>query len=180
MKEAGSDSEFNLADMGFGISQMLPFLVQMWYVLEYEVIIRARRRAGLLSMSRLALPSSFIVAIEQPELHLHPALQSRLADLFVSTAKLSSDRKMPVRFVLETHSPVIIERIGSHVEAGSLRPTDVQVLLFERGESAATRNTATIRASEFDEGGVLKDWPLGFLAPLPPPLVRSDLESAST
>ena len=43
MKEAGSDAEFNLADMGFGFSQMLPFLFQIWYVVERD----SRRATGV-------------------------------------------------------------------------------------------------------------------------------------
>ncbi len=175
MKEAGSDAEFNLADMGFGFSQMLPFLLQIWYVVE-RVPSRPRNRAYITTPQHAAIPSSYIIAIEQPELHLHPALQSRLADLFVSMAKLSQDRKIPVRFILETHSPVIIERVGSHIEAGNLQTTDVQVLLFERGEDGADRNTACVRLSEFDEAGVLRNWPFGFLAPLPTPVAKSEAE----
>jgi predicted ATPase len=164
MKEAGSDAEFNLADMGFGFSQMLPFLVQIWYLVE-QAPSRVRRYYG-----QQAIPPSYIIAIEQPELHLHPALQSRVADLFVAMAAFSAEEGLPVRFVLETHSPTIIERLGAHVEAGSLLQQDVQVLLFDRGEDETKPTTATVRVAEFDEQGVLKNWPFGFLSPPPGPV----------
>jgi hypothetical protein len=166
MKEAGSDAEFNLADMGFGFSQMLPFLVQIWYVVEHD---RSRFRVRP-NYGQPAVPASYIIAIEQPELHLHPALQSRVADLFVAMAALSAEKGFPVRFVLETHSPAVIERLGAHVEAGSLSRQDVQVLLFDRGEDEAKANTASVSVAEFDEQGVLKNWPFGFLAPPPWPV----------
>ena len=166
MKEEGSTAEFNLADMGFGFSQMLPFLVQIWYIVEYEGS-RLRNRFYYQSPPNAAFPTTYIVAIEQPELHLHPALQSKLADLFVAIAKLSRKRNLPVRFVLETHSPTIIERIGSHIEAKSLDSSDVQVLLFERGANHSEHNSASVRFSEFDKDGVLTNWPFGFLSPPP-------------
>jgi hypothetical protein len=169
MREAGSNTEFNLADMGFGFSQMLPFIVQIWYVIEYEST-RPRSRGLFPPSSTAAIPRGNIVAIEQPELHLHPALQSSLADLFVAMSKLSRERDLPIRFVLETHSPTIIERVGAHVEAGSLLPQDVQVILFDRGENESRANTATVTSTEFDGHGVLKHWPFGFLAPPPTPV----------
>jgi hypothetical protein len=172
MKEEGSNAEFNLADMGFGFSQMLPFLVQIWYVTEHEST-RPRNRIYFPSPDSAAIPPSYIIAVEQPELHLHPALQSRLADLFVAMARFSRERGIPVRFVLETHSPAIIERVGAHVEAGGISPQNVQVILFDRGEGKARTNTASVRVAEFDEYGVLKDWPFGFLAPPPTPVEKT-------
>lgn len=170
MKEGGSGAEFNLADMGFGFSQMLPFLVQIWNLVEYEPTRRRPPFARQYQPSEWAMPRSFLIAIEQPELHLHPALQARLADLFVEVARLSRERNIPVRFMLETHSPTIIERVGHLLEAQRLKPEDVQVLLFERGGEGQQPNTGTVRSSHYDSEGILHDWPFGFLSPPPDPL----------
>jgi pimeloyl-ACP methyl ester carboxylesterase len=62
----------NLIDMGYGFSQVLPVIAQCWTTAR-------RRRAS----ERDPLPT--VIAIEQPELHLHPHYQARLADLFVGT-----------------------------------------------------------------------------------------------
>ena len=62
------------------------------------------------------------------------------------------------------------ERLGAHVEAGSLSQQDVQVLLFDRGEDKTKANTASVGVADFDEQGVLKNWPFGFLAPPPTPV----------
>jgi len=88
----------NLVDVGFGASQVLPILVQ----------------------SVLAEPGKLVI-IEQPELHLHPRAQARLADLFVDKIqKLVEDPKQPgkpkreytdVHFLLETHSEHILLRL---------------------------------------------------------------------
>ena len=181
MKESGTGMEFNLADMGFGFSQMLPFLLEIWTLVEYKP--RRRRFRGS-PVTNLAIPTSWIIAIEQPELHLHPALQARVADLFVAMAVLSRERDVPVRFFLETHSPTIIERIGQHVEGGRLKSEDVQVLLFERGLENQQASTASVQSVTFDSKGVLQDWPFGFLSapfdPLPElPPAPASMQSAS-
>lgn len=168
MKEAGSDTEFNLADMGFGFSQMLPFLVQIWSLVEFESVRRRFVFRQHLLMNA-AVPLTYLIAIEQPELHLHPALQARIADLFVAMTKISRENSLPLSFMLETHSPTIVERIGQLVEANELRPEDVQVLLFERGRDGKGANTADVRTVAFDREGVLQDWPFGFLSPPPSP-----------
>jgi hypothetical protein len=178
MKERGSESEFNLADMGFGFSQMLPFLVQIWYVVEYEPEFGENNYHRYVSAHE-AIPTNYIVAIEQPELHLHPGLQSKLADLFINIIKVSKEKDIPVRFILETHSPALIERIGSHVEANNALAKDVQVLLFERSAKSGKSNNARVRKTEFDEQGTLKEWPFGFLDPLPPPIDKVTLQTSA-
>lgn len=68
MARAENDDEpFNITDMGFGISQVLPIAAQLW-------AINGRHRD---------LASSSAVVIEQPELHLHPEYQARLADVLL-------------------------------------------------------------------------------------------------
>ena len=178
MKEEGSGAEFNLADMGFGFSQMLPFLVQLWNMIENETGKNSRLRRVPFPPELLAIPPSFIVAIEQPELHLHPALQARLMDLFIKMIRLSREKNIPVSFILETHSPTIIERIGQSIEANCLDSNDVQVLLFEKDCTGVDPNTATMRPALFDSTGVLSDWPFGFLSA--PPLPISPSSSMST
>lgn len=170
MKEQASGVEFNLADMGFGFSQMLPFLLQIWSLTEHGGLRGMRRPPGPIYTKDRALLPSLLIAIEQPELHLHPAMQAQLTDLFVSTVKLAQERNLAVRFVLETHSPTIIERLGQLVEAKEISETDVQVLLFDRGSMGGKVNSTAVRTAKYDETGVLQDWPFGFLsAPLRSP-----------
>jgi len=171
MRESNSPMEFNLADMGFGFSQMLPFLVQIWSLVEG---IARRPRYSQDTFFDPVVPLSgrtidYLITIEQPELHLHPALQARLVDLFVSVAQISRENKLPVRFMLETHSQTFLERIGQLIEQKALDKRDVQVLLFEREHEHDGKNlsTATVRTVQYDDEGVLQDWPFGFLAAPP-------------
>ncbi len=162
MKDITSGSEFNLADTGFGFSQILPFLVQIWNIVEGDEFRPKSFR--FVKFGRQAIQANHLLAIEQPELHLHPALQARLADMIVSMANLSKERGKPVRFVLETHSPTIIERVGQAIEDKRLQAEDAQVLLFELDRDNPKLNKSIVRTTKFDSEGILQEWPFGFLA----------------
>jgi hypothetical protein len=167
MLDAATGTEFNLADTGFGYSQMLPFLVQIWNLTDGIGYRRPMQRFGPRYYTH-APSSTPLICIEQPELHLHPALQARLAELIVDVARISQERRVHIRFVLETHSPVIIERMGQLIEAQRIGTDDIQIVLFEPDSSSPASNTSVVRATQFDSDGVLKNWPFGFLAaPLP-------------
>ncbi|SOU04323.1 hypothetical protein LMG19146_03522 [Xanthomonas arboricola pv. fragariae] len=136
----------NVTDLGFGYSQVLPVVLQLWH--------------SCIKNSRGAKRASAI-AIEQPELHLHPRFQSRLADVFVNVSRSISENSSTIPFFIETHSEHIINRLGALVADGSLNREDVQILLFDCGDSGTKITPVT-----FDEDGVLSEsWPLGFFLP---------------
>ena len=138
-----SGIEMNLADVGFGFSQVLPVALQLW-----SASTRSSRQ-GL--RRRLARAT---VVIEQPELHLHPEYQAKIADLLKSTIDSGS-----VSIIVETHSPSIINRLGILVAAGEINKDDVQIFRFDKESDS---NNTTIARSEFDARGVLDNWPYGF------------------
>ena len=98
----------NLIDVGYGVSQTLPIITELL---------------------RADAPSMFL--LQQPEVHLHPSAQAALGSLFCSVA--GSDRQL----VVETHSDYIIDRVRMDVRDNKtdLKPEDVSILYFERGES---------------------------------------------
>ena len=98
----------NLIDVGYGVSQALPIITELL-------------RPGAASMFLL----------QQPEVHLHPSAQAALGSLFCSIA--GPERQL----VVETHSDYIIDRVRMDVrdKKTDLRPEDVSILYFERGES---------------------------------------------
>jgi hypothetical protein len=152
----GDTCASNVADMGFGVSQVLPIAAQLW----------ASLQASRLSSS---FPLSSFVVVEQPELHLHPAFQAKLADLFAGAVKNESNQvgrganMPPPKIIVETHSQHIVNRLGLLVEAGRLQPEDVSIVLFEANETKP--GTSKTRVSTFDAGGVLQNWPFGFFEP---------------
>jgi predicted ATPase len=100
-----SSSAVNLADTGFGLSQILPLVVQGFY----------------------SKPNSLIIA-EQPEIHLNPKLQTMLADLFSEFVK----RKVGV--LVETHSEHLLLRIRRLVAEKAIKQSDVALYYTEKDD----------------------------------------------
>lgn len=100
----------SLADVGFGISQFLPIIV-----------------ADL----QLSHDSTLLVA--QPEMHLHPKIQASLGDYFVRRVK--QDNK---RYIVETHSEYLLNRIRLLIVKGEIAPQEVAVYYFINGAEGTT------------------------------------------
>jgi predicted ATPase len=105
--------------------------------------------------------------IEQPELHLHPALQSALGDLFIDVAGIES--KESRMMIIETHSEHLLLRMLKRIRQTNgdkpidqslrLRAEDLSVLYFEPLSDATTR-VKQLRVTE--EGDFMDRWPQGF------------------
>lgn len=136
----GSTTELRPHDVGIGISQVVPVLV---------TALAGHRR---------------LLAIEQPELHLHPKLQAELADLFVASAKGNQQHI----FLLETHSELLPLRLMRRIresaieeqskEKASLLPQDVAIYYIEVHDGA----TIATQLELGDQGQLLDPWPEGF------------------
>lgn len=119
----------DLTNVGVGVSQVLPILVLC-----------------------AAMPIGGCALIEQPELHLHPSVQSRLAIFFAACAR--SGRQV----VLESHSEHLVNRMRLMVASGDLQADDVAIVFIERDEYGATAAPIKIQSD-----GSLERWPRGFL-----------------
>jgi len=140
MIDRRSNTVVSHRDVGIGVSQVLPILVGSY------------------------ASKNQIIAIEQPEIHLHPALQADLGDVFIQSA-LGPGRN---RFLIETHSEHLLLRVMRRMRETSndelpegvppITPKDVCVLFVQpKGTSSAVRHL------ELDEEGQLLDaWPGGF------------------
>lgn len=117
-------------DVGIGISQVLPVLV-----------------AAYGSQGKL-------IAMEQPEIHLHPALQAELGDVFIEAAL--GERKNT--FILETHSEHLILRLMRRIREGKISPDDIGVVFVE--PLAHGSRFVELRIDE--EGDFIDEWPGGF------------------
>jgi predicted ATPase len=115
----------------------------------------------------VAVFSSHQVAIEQPELHLHPALQACLGDVMIDAMNSGPSRSL----LIETHSEHLLLRVlkrirqssGSRPIDPSLRcgPEDVNVLYFEPQPDGTSR---VMRLRVNEDGEFLDRWPRGFFA----------------
>lgn len=136
------NARLNHHDLGFGISQVLP-------VLAMAASSQGRR-----------------ICIEQPELHLHPAMQANLGDVFIESA-LGPNQNT---FLLETHSEHLILRILRRVRETTegklpkglppVRPEDVSVVYVKPGPEGAE----VIELPVTPDGDFDRPWPGGFFA----------------
>lgn len=125
----GARDLVNIADVGFGLSQILPVLVALHV---------AKRNQ--------------LVYLEQPEIHLHPAAQYKLANVIAKAAKRE------VRVVVETHSALLLLGIQTLIAKNELPQSKVILHWFERNKDGETQ----IRCSDLDERGAFGDWPEDF------------------
>ncbi|MEX5567139.1 AAA family ATPase [Pseudomonas syringae] len=151
VREEGDKNFHNISDMGFGYSQILPVIVSIW--LEFV----ANLKRSQFPASRPKGPR--VIVLEQPELHLHPALQYKFG---LAIAKvISQAKRLDLYFIIETHSKHLIDAIGESVRHDVIDEEIVNIAIFEKPESGVT--TTTI--SGFDSEGYLVNWPIGFLSP---------------
>lgn len=87
VKRDANSPAVSLTDVGFGVSQVLPALVLLYYVPEGSTII-----------------------MEQPEIHLHPSVQSGLADVILAVAKVRN-----LQVIVESHSEHMLRRFQRRV-----------------------------------------------------------------
>ena len=110
-----------LADNGYGITQLFSILLNIEVAI-MERVVTTEIPANVYSPSiyvssedRISVYSSPFIAIEEPEIHLHPSMQSKLAEMFCD-AYLNYG----IRFIIETHSEYLIRRFQKDVALYSL------------------------------------------------------------
>lgn len=127
-----SDMPQDLTHVGVGVSQVLPILV----------------------MSLLAKKGDVII-LEQPELHLHPKVQTRLADFFVSMNALGK------QCIVETHSEYLINRLRYLVAVSTdMKVADDTMIYFVEKDKEI--GYSKYRQVTINKYGVIEDWPEGF------------------
>jgi predicted ATPase len=137
-----SKAPTNLTDVGFGVSQVLPVLVLLYYVREGSVVL-----------------------LEQPEIHLHPAVQSRLADLFLCVAKHRN-----LQIVVESHSQHLLQRLQRrvaeqqvHVPGREAFPAfDVSSDDVRLYFSSVSSGVSELMDLQLNHWGEIENWPDGF------------------
>ena len=97
-----------------------------------------------------------MLAIDEPEIHLHPAMQAELADLLIESTNPAGRGN---QIIAETHSETLIMRIQRRIKEQLITPEDVLLLYVDQVEGG----NASIRELRIDESGEFIDhWPGGF------------------
>ena len=141
-------SKTNVVDTGYGMSQVLPVLAQAW-------LMSTQRSGRWTTEVKPGVPST--LAVEQPELHLHPHHQAILAEAFCELVVEKQLSANPLHLLLETHSEAIVNKVGELVSLGKLDSDLVQIVIF-----GADEERDDIIISSIDADGSLSDWPYGF------------------
>ena len=135
VRTKGSKDWVDLPDVGFGISQVLPVLVQCFY----------------------AQPGS-IILMEQPEIHLHPNAQSALADVMIDVINSRENGKdRNIQLIIETHSEHFLRRLQRRIAEDALPEGKVSAYFAN-----ITKSPATLEALQLDNFGNIRNWPDNF------------------
>lgn len=135
VKTHAQASEVRLTDVGFGVSQILPALVQAFHC-----------------------PPHSTVWMEQPEIHLHPQVQAELADVFIAAIQACENgRERHAQLIVESHSEHFLNRLQRRVAEGVLAPEQVAVYFCHRAGAAAELEPLRLNAY-----GEIENWPEHF------------------
>ena len=119
----------SLTDVGFGVSQLLPVLVLCSYV-----------------------PKGSVVILEQPEIHLHPAVQAGLADFLIETTVSRG-----IQVIVESHSEYLLQRLQRRIAEQQLSPEDTALYFAEPSDGSSR-----LVHLDVDVFGNILNWPSGF------------------
>ena len=130
-----SDRLVGLPDVGFGVSQVLPVIVQLFYA-----------------------PDNSVIFIEQPEIHLHPNAQALLADVILDAINMNENgKKRRIQVIIETHSEHLLRRLQRRIAEEKISDKDVRAYFAENN-----RKYSKLNRLEVDKYGNILNWPDGF------------------
>ena len=125
----------DLPDVGFGVSQVLPVLVQCFYA-----------------------PPGSIIIMEQPEIHLHPAAQSALADVMIDVIKSKENGKARnIQLIIETHSEHFLRRLQRRIAEDVISKDQVSAYFAD-----ITTIPPKLEELQIDSYGNIRNWPKNF------------------
>ncbi|MDE0300799.1 MAG: DUF3696 domain-containing protein [Candidatus Poribacteria bacterium] len=124
-----SGPEVRLTNVGFGVSQILPVLILSYYV-----------------------PEGSILILEQPEAHLHPNVQAKLADVLIDVVKNRN-----IQIILESHSEHLLHRLTRRIAEGEFSADDMALYACQINDG-----TSDIEPLRMDAYGNISNWPRNF------------------
>ena len=129
VKKYKDGPEVRITDVGFGVSQVLPVLILCYYA-----------------------PEGSILILEQPEAHLHPKVQSELADVLIDVVKNRN-----IQIILESHSAHLLHRLQRRIAEEQMSADDTAFYFCQINDG-----TSEIERLKVDEYGNIRNWPQNF------------------
>ena len=132
--------EVLITDVGFGVSQILPVIVLCFYA-----------------------PEGSTIVLEQPEIHLHPAVQAKLADVLIDAT-----HRNKVQLIIESHSEHFLRRIQLRMAEDRVKPEEV-ALYFAMNQKSGS----VLKQLNVDLLGNISNWPEDFFGDMIGELVKT-------
>ena len=139
VKQYKDGPEVRLTDVGFGVSQVLPVLILCYYA-----------------------PEGSILILEQPEAHLHPKVQTELADVLIDAV---TNRN--IQIILESHSEYLLSRLQRRIAEKEIASVDTALYFCEIKDG-----TSEIEQLNVDEYGNILNWPQDFFGDVTGELIK--------
>ena len=139
VKQHKGGPEVPVTDVGFGVSQVLPVLILCYYA-----------------------PEGSILILEQPEAHLHPKVQTELADVLIDAV---TNRN--IQIILESHSEYLLSRLQRRIAEGQISSDDTALYFCQINDG-----TSEIEQLDVDEYGNIRNWPQDFFGDVTGELIK--------
>lgn len=135
VKTKGSMNWVDIPDVGMGVSQVLPVIVELFYA-----------------------PAGSIIIMEQPELHLHPNAQAGLADVIIDAIHAREDyEERRIQLIIETHSEHFLRRLQRRMAEDVLKNDEFSAYFVN-----SDKYPATLEKLQVDIFGNIDNWPKNF------------------
>ena len=129
VKKNSKSAKVLLTDVGFGVSQILPVITLCYYA-----------------------PEGSTILLEQPEIHLHPSVQSGLADVFIDAVNTRN-----VQIIVESHSEYLLKRLQLRIAQKEINNSDVSLYFCDLEEEHSV-----LKNLKLDLFGNITNWPRDF------------------
>lgn len=137
-----------LADVGYGVAQILPIILKIG-----TLISRGEPQPEFGTFYH----ASSIIIVEEPETNLHPALQSKLADMFVECYK-----RYKIQFIVETHSEYLIRKLQYLTAKGEFSAKNSNIYYFNDPNNIPAGEPQVKKIEILEDGSLSDDFGSGF------------------
>lgn len=145
-----------LADEGYGITQLISIILQIETAILSAEGLKTNNFAGLTAFDRFDVSifhfEENTIAIEEPEIHLHPSYQSKLAEMFAEAYN-----KYNIHFIIETHSEYLIRKLQTFVAHKKIESNDVSICYVYSKDDYVSPSDSRVKHLPIKEDGNLAD-----------------------